>query len=206
MVDSGSDAEHDVVQEFSHPKLLEGFKAVDTEKEVIVEEGGRDVRYGLWVALYPAEGDLQQVDIELTKEGDIYFLARASLTGDTFEDFKKKQHLKKSATLADFVNRTIPETFAKVVSNRTTFKAVFTTEKLTFRQQLEFKNVKIFELDFAVIARTEDYVRRQAQFRYNSLQTLIRDSENRLQELITHVSNKNPQFGAQLKKASKFLK
>jgi hypothetical protein len=206
MAEDAGDGEQDLVEELSHPKFREGFRPVETEKELIVEEGGRDVRYGLLVASYPADGAFEQVHIELTKEGDIYFLARASLAADDFEDFKKTQRLRKSATLSDFVTRTIAETFAKVVSNRTTFKAVLAANKLTFRQQLEFKNVKIFELQLDVIPPDNEYVREQAQFRYNFLQRLIRDREVKLQELIAHVSNKNPQLGTQLKKTSKFLK
>jgi hypothetical protein len=105
------------------------------------------------------------------------------------------------------VTKTLPETFSQVVSNRTTFRAAFTNgAKLTFRQQLEFKNVKIFELGFQQIGRQDPYVRSQAQFRYDSLQKQISIREGDVKNLLTQVSNVNPQFGAQLKKSSKFLK
>jgi hypothetical protein len=207
MSDTGGDELPDPVDELSHPKLLDGFRLVDTETALIVEENKRDVRYQLLVAASPVDGELQQVDIELTKEGDIYYLARASLTADNFSHFKERQHLKKSAVFPDFLANTLKDTFSKVVSNRTTFRAVFTNgTKLTFRQQLDFKNVKIFELDFEVIDREDAYVRSQAQFRYNELKRLIRERKRQLQELVAHVTHTNPQFGAQLKKSSKFLK
>jgi hypothetical protein len=195
-----------------HPKLTDGFKLATASPTLIVEEvgpdGPRDVTYNVLIGSTLQDGKPVEVHVELTRENDIYFLARSTLTAESFTDFREKQHLRKSSHLGDFVASTLIKTLASVTANRTTFKAIFTPEavpaKLLFRQQLEFKNIKIFELEFALLPNTDRYVKDQAQFRYNRIQRLIEAQKSKLLEFFAHVEAQQKQLGQQLRKASKF--
>lgn len=190
-------------EEFIHPKILANYKFIDAVSQITVEEGDRDVTYGITVAISPADGDLEELDIELTREDDIYFLTRCTLTYETFDAFKKEQHLRKTETFATFVE-SLTTMLKNVTSNRTTFKAVFENDKLTFRQQLEFKAVRIFTLAFAQVDESDEYVRAQAQFRFSEKQHFLSEQLALLNDLFEHVERKNPQLCQQLKRGSKF--
>lgn len=190
-------------EEFVHPKLQAGYKFIEAVPTVTVEEGDRDVTYGITIAVSPIEGDLEQLDIELTREDDIYFLTRCTLTAETFASFKKDQHLRKTETFATFVE-SLTSMLKNVTSNRTTYKAVFENDKLTFRQQLEFKAVRIFTLAFQQIDDGDEYVRAQAQFRFSEKQHFLSEQLALLNDLFEHVERKNPQLCQQLKRGSKF--
>jgi serine/threonine-protein kinase RIO1 len=190
-----------------HPKIADGFTPIDVERVLIVEEatdsGTADATYGLLVSTQPNDSDPVEAHIELTKESDIYYVARAVLDVRTFEDFKQRQRLKKSSQLADFIGTTLKTTLTNVMTNRTTFKAVYSGRTLLFRQQLEFKAVKIFEIDFVQLAKDDPYVKAQAQFRYNRLQYAIRKQEGSLTQLITHIEQKDKSLAQQIKKSTK---
>jgi hypothetical protein len=66
------------------------------------------------------------------------------------------------------VDTTLNSTVTSVMSNGTTFKAIYDSAKLLFRQQLQFKNVKIFELPFEVLDRSDEYVGIEPQCQYNA--------------------------------------
>ena len=190
-------------EEFIHPKLRDNYKFIEAVPQITVEEGDRDVTYGITVSVTPPDGDLEQLDVELTREDDIYFLTRCTLTSETFNGFKKDQHLRKTETFATFVE-SLTAMLKNVTSNRTTFKAVFEGDKLTFRQQLEFKAVRIFTLPFQQIDDNDEYVRAQAQFRFSEKQHFLSEQLAVLNDLFEHVEKKNPQLCQQLKRGSKF--
>jgi hypothetical protein len=193
----------------THPKLEEGFKVIEAEPLLIVEvketpqSSGVDVTFGLQVAIFPDTGEVTEVHVELTKETDIYYVARCTLDTRSFEGFKQQQRLKKSSLLGDFVDSTLKKTLSSVMSNRTTFKAIFESEKLLFRQQLEFKNVKIFELEFVVLDKEDPYVKDQAQYRYNRVQRLIRSQDAKLVDLYAHIEQQDKGLSQQFKRSSK---
>ena len=197
--------EEDIIEpeEFIHPKLLANFKFIDAVPQITVEEGDRDVTYGITVSISPADGDLEQLDVELTREDDIYFLTRCTLTVENFDAFKKDQHLRKGENLSLFVE-SLKTMLKNVTSNRTTYKAVFENNKLTIRQQLEFKAVRIFTLDFTQIDDNDEYVRAQAQFRFSEKQHFLSEQLAVLNDLFDHVESKNAQLCQQLKRGSKF--
>lgn len=190
-------------EEFIHPKLNGGYKFIDTVKMITVDENGRDQTYGLKVAITPAEGDLEELDVELTREDDIYFLMRCTLTAEGFESFRKEQKLRKSETLVSFVE-TLKTMFNHIMSNRTTYRAAFENGKMTFQQQLEFKAARIFSLQFTQIEDSDEYVRAQAQFRFSEKQHFLSEQLCLLNDLLNHVELKNPQLCQQLKRGSKF--
>lgn len=204
-IPAGEFEEEEIVEpeEFIHPKLLANYKFIEAVPQVTVEEGDRDVTYNISLAITPADGALEELDIELTREDDIYFLTRCTLTADSFESFKKDQHLRKTETLATFVE-SLKTILKNVTSNRTTYKGIFENNKLTFRQQLEFKAVRIFTLEFAQVDENDEYVRAQAQFRFSEKQHFLSEQMHLLNDLFSHVESKNPQLCQQLKRGSKF--
>lgn len=195
------------VEEFLHPKLNQGFAFIETVNTITVEEDGRDVTYGLKIAVAPLDESkpLEELQMELTLESNIYFVARCTITNDTFEDFKKQQRLKKAETFDSFVE-SLQTVLDHVTSNRSTYKAIFSKGQLQFKQQLEFKSVKIFALKFDILDAADEYVRAQAQFRYTEKQHELSERMHLLNDLFAHVQEKNPQLYQQLKRSSKFAK
>lgn len=194
--------------EFLHPKLRENyFTFIETVNSLTVEEDGRDVTYGLKIAVAPVEEGkpVEELHVELILESNIYFVARCVITNENWEEFKKQQKLKKNETLDTFV-KSLTTVLEHVTANRTTYKAVFRKGVLTFKQQLEFKSVKIFALKFEVLEPGNDYVREQAQSRYTEKQHLLSERMYLLNDLFEHVEEKNPQLYQQLKRSSKFAK
>jgi hypothetical protein len=197
----------EVADELADPKIKDGFKLIALEPLLVVEEVvdgvATDVSYLLKVAVSPGDGEPESVHIELTRDNDIYFVARCELDVESFETFKKAQRLKKGAALGPFVGETLKKTLENVVNNRTTFKAEYSAGKLSFKQQLEFKSVKIFDLQFVELPRDDEYVKVQAQFRYGIVQTNIRTQERKLKDLFRHIQNKDAALAQQFRKASK---
>jgi hypothetical protein len=197
----------DLEARLRHPKLADDFTPIDVERVLIVEEktdsGTTDATYGLLVATLPSNSEPTEAHIELTKESDIYYVARAVLDIHTFDGFKQRQRLKKSSQLGDFIGMTLKSTLTNVMTNRTTFKATYSDGRLLFRQQLEFKAVKIFELEFVQLPNDDPYVKAQAQFRYNSLQYAIRRQEAVLGQLFSHIEQKDKSLSQQIKKSTK---
>jgi hypothetical protein len=194
----------DLADDFKHPKLKEGFVFRKTIPEFTIEENGRDVSVALTVATSPAqEGEASILYIELTRESDIYYVASSELHQDGFPEFRRTQKLRKSQGFLAFIEDLL-KILDNVTSNRTTFRAIYTGTSLEFRQQLEFKNVKLFALNFTVLDRTDPYVKNQAQFRYAWLNHRLSEREHLLSDLLEHVRGKNPQLAQQLEKGSKF--
>jgi len=191
------------LNEFMHPKRQQGFRFIEGVSQVIVEEDGKDVTYGLHLSVAPVEGYLQQLHLEFTHEDDIYFIRRWEMTEEQFKTFKKDQHLRKSDTFGTFVEK-LTALLSNVASNRTTFQAVFVGDNLEFRQRLEFKVVTIVALAFQQLDPGDEYVRDQAQFRYAEKQSMLGQMKVRLTQLFAHVEKKNPQLAQQLKRGSKF--
>lgn len=193
-------------EEYLHPLVRSGYKVIYDDL-LTVEHDNEDQPYSVRVAVNPAEGNTEELVVELTLENDIYYCARCSLSAKSFEQFKKSQHLRKGETFPDFIQNVV-KIMENVNSNRTTFRAIYEVSDsacvLTFKQQLEFKSIKIFALNFQQWERGEEYIKEQAQFRYNEKEHLLRDQIQVLKELLDHVDSKNPQLAQQLRRGSKF--
>lgn len=193
-------------EEYLHPLVRQGFKII-YDKALTVETNDQDQDYSVKVFVSPADGDTTDLRVELTNESDIYYVTCCELQQNSFEDLKKKQHLRKGENFASFISN-ITKILDNVNSNRTTFRAIYSindnSATLTFKQQLEFKSITIFSLDFQQAERSDEYVKAQAQFRYNEKEHFLRDQISVLNELLEHVEAKNPQLAQQFKRGSKF--
>jgi hypothetical protein len=193
----------DPAEEYTHPKILAGWTRIEAVPQITIEEGEKDRVRNIDIWICPAEGDLEQLEIELTSEDDIYSVRRAVLTVSTFPEFRKEQRLRKTETFPGFVE-CLKTVLKNVATNRSTFRATFEEGHLVFRQQLEFKTVKIFSIEFSGLGAGDEYVKKQAQFRFTEKQHLLNGQLALLKDLFRHVESKNAIMAQQVRKGSKF--
>jgi hypothetical protein len=204
----GQQGQTEIAEQYTHPKLREGFIFRADISDFTLEEKGRDSVVTLRVATSPDSQDAANtLYIEIVRESDIYYVATSGLTEDSFPQFRKEQKLRKAQGFNQFIQDLL-EILKNVNTNRTTFRAVYNESasgvKLDLRQQLEFKNVIIFSLNFTVLDRTDKYVKDQAQFRYQWLNHEVFGWQSELARLLEHIRGQNPALAQQLEKGKTF--
>ncbi|EAY06620.1 hypothetical protein TVAG_056140 [Trichomonas vaginalis G3] len=154
------------------------------------------------VLFYSPSGNapLEELCIELYKEEDIFYIATISINEEAFKTTYAKMLKGDFAQFPDKVKTLIQN----VETNRTVFSALFDNNTLTIKQKLQFKTVKILELNFTVLEPDDDYVVEVAQFRYDNKKVLADALESSYDELCKHVQKQNKQLYQQLVRGQDF--
>ena len=200
-----SEEESYTTDPFQHPLLIDGYKTSYENDLIINDSDSTDKQFHIQV--FHKDDENPQILIEVSVESDIYSIRRFEVSQEDFDQFAKEQPFKKFKW-EDFVTK-LERALENVRTNRSSFSAVFTEEDdhylLTIRQQLEFKRVDIFRLKFTLLDQEqEEYLGRQAQYRYSFKLSQYDDEVRKLNELFDHIREKNPKLCDQLLKGSKF--
>ena len=127
----------------THPLLREEQYQLTTAENLTVEteEGEKTYRFSVYKAPGDKDQPLEELSIAHTKEDNLYLVAMANFDEETFDE-------KFKSAKAKFDFNSFVEKLALVVSNvntnRTVYSATFNENKLTFKQKLQFKTVKLF--------------------------------------------------------------
>mmetsp|Transcript_10496 Transcript_10496/g.29171 ORF Transcript_10496/g.29171 Transcript_10496/m.29171 type:complete len:251 (-) Transcript_10496:85-837(-) len=142
----------------------------------------------------------QHCRIELTSENDLFFHYTHGVDEHGFRSMQEHQKLmidfqEYSAVLIKMLNNCIKEPHS--------YLAVFIMQRdgharLDFIQNMEYKFVELLSCDF--IASSEEVVRQQITFRYNSVKSRLALMQARLQDINALVKVKNPSLLLQLQK------
>ncbi|OMJ79380.1 hypothetical protein SteCoe_20627 [Stentor coeruleus] len=145
----------------------------------------------------------RHIKIELTSENDIFFHYVQSLDEAAFRRMQESQKLmiefsEMPTILVRMLNACIKEPHS--------FLAVFIMHRdgrarLDFIQNIEYKFIELLSLDF--VATSEELVRQQITFRYNSVKSKLAILQARLQDISALVKVKNPSLLLQLQKNPK---
>lgn len=149
------------------------------------------------------ETNPHHIKVELTSENDLFFHYVFSNDEGSFAALQESQRL-----MVDFAE--LPSILVRMLNSCIkephTYLAVLImhrdgTARLDFIQNIEFKFIELLSLDF--MASTEETVRQQITFRYNSVKGKLAIMQARLQDLNSIVKVKNPSLLLQIKKSKK---
>lgn len=145
----------------------------------------------------------RHVKVELTSENDLFFHYINSLDSNAFRQMQESQKLmiefsELPTILLRMLNACIKEPHS--------FLAVFIMHRdgrarLDFIQNIEYKFIELLSLDF--VASSEELVRQQITFRYNSVKSKLAVLQARLQDISALVKVKNPSLLLQLQRNPK---
>ena len=115
------------------------------------------------------DGQLAQVRLEISSDADVFFMLESQYTAEDFSKLQQAQQL--TIPFEDFP-KTLIELVVQNASDPDEFQLVFTRDSethgvLDFKQQLKFKSVDIFSLEF--VPSSDEYVNDQIQYRFNVL-------------------------------------
>lgn len=152
------------------------------------------------------EGDegVEMVRVELSSDSDLFMYYESKFTEAEFEALQEQQDLKISF---DKFPDTLTEILSTIGNKSSEFSIEFTTKDdetagtLKFVQQLKFKNVEIFSLEFT--EPKDDFVRNQIQYRFNALQADLKAARSDLSDLCAMLKIKNPSVLKQMKPSRK---
>lgn len=191
----------------SHPLLREQEDgtlsefALDGEFTITCNTPDGDQEFNLQLFYSPSgEAPLEQIRIELNKEEDIFYIATVTINAETFES-KYAEKLK--GDFAQFPSK-VKTLIQNVQTNRTVFSAIFDNNVLTIKQKLQFKTVKILELEFTILDVQDPYVVDVAQFRFDKKKALTEALESSYDSLCKHVQKQNKQLYQQLVRGQDF--
>ena len=145
----------------------------------------------------------RHIKIELISENDLFFHYIHSIDEAGFRSMQESQKLmiefsELPTILVRMLNASIKEPHS--------FLAVFIMHRdgrarLDFIQNIEYKFIELLSLDF--VASTEETVRQQITFRYNSVKSKLAILQARLQDISALVKVKNPSLLLQLQRNPK---
>lgn len=165
-------------KQIRHPLIDEGYES-NINETVILEVDGVDTPHNLCVFHKPeGDGPLEEVIIEITREDDVFYVARAAFDEEGYNEFRKSHKIR--ADFNHFIS-TFSNILKSVQTNRAAFVARFNNESLNFKQKLEFKSVDILTIDFQKCDENDAYVMELAQYRHdtklNQIEELTRAKE-----------------------------
>ena len=145
----------------------------------------------------------RHIKVELTSENGLFFHYIHSIDESGFRSMQESQKLmidfsELPTILIRMLNASIKEPHS--------FLAVFIMNRdgrarLDFIQNIEYKFIELLSLDF--VASTEETVRQQITFRYNSVKSKLAILQARLQDISALVKVKNPSLLLQLQRNPK---
>ena len=145
----------------------------------------------------------RHVKVELTSENDLFFHYIHTLDETSFRRMQESQKLmiefsELPTILVRMLNACIKEPHS--------FLAVFIMHRdgrarLDFIQNIEYKFIELLSLDF--VASSEEMVRQQITYRYNSVKSKLAILQARLQDISALVKVKNPSLLLQLQRNPK---
>ena len=145
----------------------------------------------------------RHVKVELTSENDLFFHYIHTLDETSFRRMQETQKLmiefsELPTILVRMLNACIKEPHS--------FLAVFIMHRdgrarLDFIQNIEYKFIELLSLDF--VASSEESVRQQITYRYNSVKSKLAILQARLQDISALVKVKNPSLLLQLQRNPK---
>jgi hypothetical protein len=186
------------------PSLGEGGECV-FDKEIPVEirswegEESEAILVRIKVIIHAEDGGLRQLRIELTSENDVFFLYESTFTAQDYADLQSKQKLKIDF---DRFPQVLVNIIAKNVDSKGEFTLAFLQDArnhgvLIFQQNLQFKSVEIFSLEF--VPAQDEFVRDQIQFRYNLARSELKAARAELSDLYSMLKIKNPSVLKQMR-------
>jgi hypothetical protein len=142
----------------------------------------------------------QHCRIELTSENDLFFHYTHSVDEHCFRSMQERQKL--MIDFPDYVS-VIVKMLNNCIKEPHSYLAVFVMQRdgharLDFIQNMDYKFVELLSCDF--IASTEEAVRQQITFRYNSVKSRFALMQARLDDINAVVKVKNPALLLQLQK------
>ncbi len=192
------------------PSLAEGHKLIyerEVPYELRIQEGeGGPQEVGtleaikVKILILGDEGNAENVKVELTSENDMFFHYTHSLTEESFKTVQEDQKL--MIEFADYSNILI-KMLNSCIKEPHSYLAVFIMQRdgsarLDFIQNMEYKFVELLSMDFN--ASSEEIIRQQITFRYNSVKSKLAIMQARLQDINAIVKIKNPSLLLQLQK------
>ena len=145
----------------------------------------------------------RHIKVELTSENDLFFHYIHSMDETGFRRMQESQKLmiefsELGTILVRMLNACIKEPHS--------FLAVFIMHRdgrarLDFIQNIEYKFIELLSLDF--VASSEECVRQQITYRYNSVKSKLAILQARLQDISALVKVKNPSLLLQLQRNPK---
>ncbi|CAI2380134.1 unnamed protein product [Moneuplotes crassus] len=192
------------------PSLAEGHKLIyerEVPFELRIQEGeGGPQEVGtleaikVKILIIGDEGNAENVKVELTSENDMFFHYTHSLIEDTFKVVQEDQKL--MIEFPDYPNILI-KMLNSCIKEPHSYLAVFIMQRdgsarLDFIQNMEYKFVELLSMDFN--ASSEEIIRQQITFRYNSVKSKLAIMQARLQDINAIVKIKNPSLLLQLQK------
>ena len=145
----------------------------------------------------------RHVKVELTSENDLFFHYIHTLDETSFRRMQESQKLmiefsELPTILVRMLNACIKEPHS--------FLAVFIMHRdgrarLDFIKNIEYKFIELLSLDF--VASSEEMVRQQITYRYNSVKSKLAILQARLQDISALVKVKNPSLLLQLQRNPK---
>jgi len=146
------------------------------------------------------ESNAENIKVELTSENDMFFHYTHSLTEESFKTVQEDQKL--MIEFPDYSNILI-KMLNSCIKEPHSYLAVFIMQRdgsarLDFIQNMEYKFVELLSMDFN--ASTEEVIRQQITYRYNSVKSKLAIMQARLQDINAIVKIKNPSLLLQLQK------
>jgi hypothetical protein len=149
-----------------------------------------------------ARGDpenIQAIRLEITQEAELKFYLVCSLDAAGFEALEKAHNLRPafsdfSKSVIDLLERSVR--FPK--EHQLEFRSGDgVSGSLAFIQMLRLRKVEVFVLDFQ--PAPDEFVKRQAQFRFNSLKVELEKVSQGYATLTNRLEEKNPHLVKQIK-------
>ncbi|CAK0820210.1 unnamed protein product, partial [Prorocentrum cordatum] len=195
------------------PSLADGHRAVydrEVPFELRVQDAGvRPDEAGTLdamrckILLLGEEHDPENIRIEITSKNDIFFHYAHSVDAHGFRSMQDQQKLMIEfpdylSVLIRMLNSCImdPHVYLAVLAMRQDGSA-----RLDFVQNLEYKFIELLSCDF--LASSEEMVRQQVTFQYNSMSRRLEAMKTHLQDISELVKVKNPSLLLQLKRAAR---
>lgn len=146
-------------------------------------------------------GTLDLVCVEMTDENDVLFVREALVNSLDFQDIKQANNLR-----IGFVqfSRSIHDHLTRISTKHGEYRLEYVMEddrdsigQLVFVQTLKTRMINVFSIELTVT--TEDYVCRQAQYRFDALRTEVKQMTHDYNSRMQLLTSKNPHIGRELR-------
>lgn len=170
------------------------------DNESVAQEVGTLEAIKCKILVMGEEQNPNECRIELTSENDLFFHYTHNVDEDGFRTMQ--EHQKLMIDFPDYVSVLI-KMLNSCIKEPQSFLAVFSMQKdgpsrLDFIQNMEYKFVELLSCDF--VMSSDESVRQQIAFRYNSVKSKLALMQARLQDINALVKVKNPSLLLQLQK------
>jgi hypothetical protein len=146
-----------------------------------------------------SDSGLDEVRLEITDDENIASYLLCSVPASAYPDLAKSNGLK--AEFKDF-SSSITSLLTRSVEKPAEYQLQFIkgeddSGQLIFLQKLRLRSVTIFTLDF--IQAGADFVRKQAQFRFNALKVELQRKSKEYDNQMSRLESKNPSLAKQMR-------